>query len=1278
MRETCSSTTLQGRAQARQQLPGKTREDIRQCTSSISEHSRQSRWRDAISLWCELPDLGLEPNTFTFNAAMAAYSQGSLWQRSLDLFEEACLRGVKIDTISLNTCLSARKGTRLNTSWKSALSFLMPCQRATLQLDVFTCTAFFSLCKGRWWLARTFLEAQRQEAIPIAGNLQLRNAYMSAALKDDWDLALWLLQEPNMPQDAVTLKAVSGPFSRSTAWEPCMALMQNLKLQGQRSAPPTFLLSSLARAQLWQRAMTAMAMASRGPQRFQGSAAITAAVSACERANQWQVALVIPMNLMLNQGLQVDLILYNTLLSACRCSGFWDLTLSRLQALHGVGKGMSWGSLRPDVVTFSVALEGLGLENQWMQACEIARDVISSQKVDGTCYSSILSSFRTRSAPWSLALLRLQGLRLDLGNAALLVDAIQGKPQGAWIEGCHQLNQLEDEGMKLWSTSAGSLFGAMLRKLQAAQQWLKAMELFEMLGPECRIQTSFAGNVLACLRGAGLREEALHLCQELSKNQLQLDQQLLGVVLSLCDRADLWQTALSIFTSPWPCSAHLSTDGLVAQGATIASCASAGQWRWCIRLLPTSGRRMVPGPMGNALMNAMAKARAWKASVSWLRMGSSPLGLSAMNAFTSAMLAAPEWARVMDFLSWIRGQRLPADTVTAVELMEILEAQAAAPAIRFLDEAMAQLSEGQIQPEGRQVSALELLLRHDRLHHTQRQRCARTLRPLLRRMGSGQLDLEVFSLGDFTWEALQELHLHPSNLRWLEDFRWEVRRNTRASSEQAALTGSRSARKMGSCEAHRLVTVRDSSHCHMLANKHPDVRLSASMEGAGEDPAYSFQVAYGEQVPFAGRGPPPGHVPRLRLTVQHAADAAQQATVMVDLHRSGAHRVPLWSGGPGVGTSHASSKRKSTLRVSAAVSVVLRNRVAVVTVAPVLKAARAASQPVQRQDEAGGDDGENEDAANLRTFNGELRIDQLFVGLVIEGSSRSLATSSVWGTAAELASTEPRQRREAFTIALAQVVMNVAQTPNRCRDVQFQIWDIQVDMQSPKRDVILKSTSQPALRTHTKRDDVRMLDVHLREVQLELGHLEVSVTGALMDQARLLRRNLTVGMGGLTFEQVLARAKGGIHLSNPQPPSASSKLVVNKLVVGDAKVDVWCQLHIPDAHYLPKSLRDTIQVFSLGATRLDIKGAQVRLSHQALFKSRPAEGNTSIVFSKVWDHYLPLVKNCWRSLLQHSNIFLGGFLSRHTWNPRQRRDWPNADPLCQIGSHGELQLRTPE
>lgn len=472
------------------------------------------------------------------------------------------------------------------------------------------------------------------------------------------------------------------------------------------------------------------------------------------------------------------------------------------------------------------------------------------------------------------------------------------------------------------------------------------------------------------------------------------------------------------------------------------------------------------------------------------------------------------------------------------------------------------------------------------------------------------------------------------------------------------------------------VTIKDNSFCHMLVNKHPDVQLHASMEGVGEDPAYAFSVAFGEQLPIGGRGPPAGNVPRLRLAVQRASDAGERATVLVDLNRSGVRKVPRWSGSAsGAHSAHAQAQKrtKSTLRVNATVVVAIHDRVAVVTVMPDKPAAFA---PVPRQvEDSGGEEVESEDATLLRTFTGELKIDTLRVGLVVEGPSASLSPSSVWGTAAALASSEPRRRNEVFTINLRGVVVSVAQTPDRCRDVDFQIWDIQVDMQHPRKDVVLKSTSQPALRTFSRRDDVLEMDVHLREVKLAFGHLEVSVMGALMDQVRLLRRNLTVGIGGLTFDQVLIRAKGALHLSNPQPPDASSKLVVNKLVVGDARVDVWCQLHLPDAHYLPKSLRDTIQVVSLGTTRLDIKGAQVKLPQQVLFSEKnPAEGNFGIVASKVWLQYLPLVKACWRSLLQHSNIFLGGLLSRHTWNPRQRREWRLSPPLCRIGPSGELRL----
>lgn len=247
-------------------------------------------------LWCQLLDLGVEANTFAFNAAMAACRQGGLWDRALCLFAEALVRGVEMDTVSLNTCLSARQGKGARTAWKSALGFLRTSERAALQLDAFTCTAFFGISKGKWWLAQTFLEAQHQQALPIAGNLQVRNAYLSAALTDNWGLALLLLKETNTPQDAVTFKAISGPFSRSIAWQACIVLVEDSQLQrllGNRMSN-TPLLSSLAQGQRWQKA--ACILGSRA-----SMASITAAANACERASNWELALALPMA-SLNQG----------------------------------------------------------------------------------------------------------------------------------------------------------------------------------------------------------------------------------------------------------------------------------------------------------------------------------------------------------------------------------------------------------------------------------------------------------------------------------------------------------------------------------------------------------------------------------------------------------------------------------------------------------------------------------------------------------------------------------------------------------------------------------------------------------------------------------------------------------------------------------------------------------------------------------------------------------------------------------------------------------------
>merc|ERR1711957_473930 len=108
--------------------------------------------------------------------------------------------------------------------------------------------------------------------------------------------------------------------------------------------------------------------------------------------------------------------------------------------------------------------------------------------------------------------------------------------------------------------------------------------------------------------------------------------------------------------------------------------------------------------------------------------------------------------------------------------------------------------------------------------------------------------------------------------------------------------------------------------------------------------------------------------------------------------------------------------------------------------------------------------------------------------------------------------------------------------------------------------------------------------------------------------------------------------------------------------------------YLPDANYVPKTLRDTVQTLLGGTNRLEVKGAQVRVPSQRLFGDRmPAEGNLGAVFARVTEHYMPHVRASWRSLLQHSNIFLGGLLSRHAWNPRQRKSWTARLPLCSVG-----------
>lgn len=495
------------------------------------------------------------------------------------------------------------------------------------------------------------------------------------------------------------------------------------------------------------------------------------------------------------------------------------------------------------------------------------------------------------------------------------------------------------------------------------------------------------------------------------------------------------------------------------------------------------------------------------------------------------------------------------------------------------------------------------------------------------------------------------------------------------------------------------ITARGPECCHCLFNKHRNVLLEASLEGSGDD-ALSFSAPFEGRAAFGGRGPIGGGggganlsgaagataatsgatgvlgacsggavraKPRLTLRITNVADPGERAAVVVDLRRSGVYRVPLHPSMDVRSAANAGSQRRparSTLRVPSVVCVQLRNRVAQVTVRP---GRTPPGGPVESGvPSAGEDDGGDETPISSFTFSGELRVDSLLVALIADPASLAVAGS---GAGTENA----RCDGEAFTASLEGISVAVEQSPARRRDVQFQIRSAQLDMQHPSQDVVFKSTTRPFLKTACQRDDVDMLDVHLRRVQLELGEMEVSVTDAVWERVRMLRKSFAPDTGGVSIEEVVARAQSPYCREAPQ---ASTRFIINRLEVHQAKVDVWCRIYLPDAHYVPKTLRDTLQVMSFGTNRLDVKGAQVRVPQQLVFsESSPGEGSLSAILARVSDHYLPHVKTSWRSLLQHSNILLGGLFSRHTWMPRQRNKWAPACPLCDVGPGGELRFR---
>ena len=97
-------------------------ENVKDYTMGISAYARLKDWRKALSLLEDMRPAGIEPNEYSYSAAISACAKsGGEWKRALLLLDEMRAAGVNPSVVSFSAAISAcAKGGQ----WQRALQLL--------------------------------------------------------------------------------------------------------------------------------------------------------------------------------------------------------------------------------------------------------------------------------------------------------------------------------------------------------------------------------------------------------------------------------------------------------------------------------------------------------------------------------------------------------------------------------------------------------------------------------------------------------------------------------------------------------------------------------------------------------------------------------------------------------------------------------------------------------------------------------------------------------------------------------------------------------------------------------------------------------------------------------------------------------------------------------------------------------------------------------------------------------------------------------------------------
>ncbi|CAE7311431.1 unnamed protein product [Symbiodinium sp. CCMP2592] len=350
--------------------------------SAMSICKHPGGWQTANHLVSSIYARSLEASSITYNTCMSACSEGGHWQTSCVLFSRMRDRHLPGTVVSYGALLEAKSPS----CWRHVLALFLQLGTSGLESNIVTSAAVISgEIKGQWQRACALLMACTTRQIRI--NLTAFNAVISACEKERrWEAALHLLEELQLERiraDIISFNAVISACNAGGMWQQALALLVRLDALMMRADAGLAIFEVADRCSsfglpfstcsnrntshlsLWLMALISgptWATVTQMPCSPPDHDRITynAAISACEKSQEWQQALVL-LGQAERQRMQLGIITYNAAISACDRGGQWEL------ALHLLNEAVC-KRLRPQLTSYNAAASACAKELRWYEA----------------------------------------------------------------------------------------------------------------------------------------------------------------------------------------------------------------------------------------------------------------------------------------------------------------------------------------------------------------------------------------------------------------------------------------------------------------------------------------------------------------------------------------------------------------------------------------------------------------------------------------------------------------------------------------------------------------------------------------------------------------------------------------------------------------------------------------------------------------------------------------------------------------------------------------------